>query len=145
MYTAHTSALPFKDSRFRSQVTTWASTLACTSEKFRSSWRPDPNHTTRMQMGSSFQRKGPERGTPPLQTPSRKPSLLSKLILVPAICSYFATAFFIAFMSRRRDVVISSAYADTFSKRGTGKGMSLRARLAFSSPTLRDRGTKART
>ena len=103
MYTVHTSAPPFKDNRLRSQVPTWAATLAYASDQFRSSWSPKPNHTPRMRMGPSLQRKGPGRGMTPLQAPRRKPSLLSKLILVPAICSYLATTFFTAFMSKRQD------------------------------------------
>ena len=72
----------FKDGRLRSQVATWASILAWTSDKSRSSWRPGPNHTPMRQTGPSLHQKGPGRGTPPLQAPSRKPSVLSKLILV---------------------------------------------------------------
>ena len=55
----------------------------------------------------------------PCQAPSRKPSLLSMLILTPAICSYLATAFYTACMSRRRDTktVISLVYVDTVAKR----------------------------
>ena len=39
MYAAHDSTLPFKDNFLRSQAATWASTLACTSDKFHSSWK----------------------------------------------------------------------------------------------------------
>ena len=94
MYSAHTDHLPFKEKYLRSQVTTFEATLACTSDQFCSSWRPGPNHTARILMGLSLQQKGPDRGTPPLHAPNHKPSLLSKLILSSAICSYIATAFF---------------------------------------------------
>ena len=77
-----------------------------------------------MRTGPSFQRKGPGRGMPTLQLPNCKPSLLSKLILVPAIYSYLTTPFFTALMSSRRDTktVISSANADTFAERDTAQG-----------------------
>ena len=88
---------------FGSLVTTWASTLACTSDQFYSSWRSDLNHTPRMRTGPSLQRNGSGWVSLPLQAPSRKPSLLSKLTLVPVIRSYSATAFFTAFIFRRRD------------------------------------------
>ena len=93
-----------------------------------------------MRTGPSLQRKDPDRGTPHLQTPNCNPSLLSKLILAPAIWTYFATAFFTSFMSKRRDAktVISSAYADTF----VLKGIPRRAGLAFSSLSLRSRGSQ---
>ena len=52
-----------------------------------------------MRMGRLLQRKGPGKGTSSLSAPSRKPSLLSRLILAPAICSYHVTTFFTAFMS----------------------------------------------
>ena len=45
------------DNLFRSQVVTWASPLACTSDQFRSSWRSDPNHIPRMQTGPSLQQR----------------------------------------------------------------------------------------
>ena len=41
-----------------------------------------------MLTGPSLQRKGPGRGTPRLQAPSRRPLLLSKLTLAPATYSY---------------------------------------------------------
>ena len=47
-----------------------------------------------MRTGPSLQRKGPGRVLLPLQTPSRKPSLLLKLTLAPAIRSYSPTVFF---------------------------------------------------
>ena len=52
-------------------------------------------------------------------------SLLSKLILVPAICLYLITPLLIAFMSRWQDAntVISSANADTFAERGPARGI----------------------
>ena len=139
MYTAHTSTLPFKDTR--------AFTLACTSDQFCSSWRQGPNHTPRMETGLSLQQKGLGRGSPPLLAPSCKPSLLSKLILAHAICLYLTTAFFMAFLSRWRDTktVISSAYIDTFTKRGPAKRIPCRAGLAFSSLSLQSRGSKVRT
>ena len=77
----------FKDNLLESQIPTWAFTLACTSDQFRTSWRSGPNHTSRMQTGPSLQRKGPGWVSLPLQAPSCKPSLLSKLTLAPAIRS----------------------------------------------------------
>ena len=47
-----------------------------------------------MHTGPSLQRKGPGRVLLPLQAPSRKTSLLSKLTLAPAIRSYSTTASF---------------------------------------------------
>ena len=72
MYTVQTSTLPFKDKRLRSQMLTLTSTLACTSDQFRSSWSLGPNHNPRVQIGPSLLRKGPGRETPPLQAPSCK-------------------------------------------------------------------------
>ena len=144
--TAHASALPFKDNCLRSQIPTWASTLACTSDQFRSSWRPGPNHTLRMRTGLSLQRKDLSRRTLPLQAPSRKPSLSSKLILASAICFYLATAFFAAFMSRRRDTkTVILAYVDTFAERGPVKRILRRTGLASSFLNLQSRGYKSRT
>ena len=119
MYTVHPSAMPLKYNRLRCQVLTWPSTLASNSDQFRSSWRPGLNNTLRMRTGPSLQWKCPGRGSPPLQAPSYKPSLLSKLILAPAIYLYLATAF----MSRRWDTktVISSVYADTITESGRVK------------------------
>ena len=100
-----------------------------------------------MRTGPSLQRKGPGRVLLPLQAPSRKPSLLSKLTLTPAIRSYSPTAFFTAFISRRRDIktVISSANAETLAVRGPVKGTPRRAGFVPSSRSLRSRGSKART
>ena len=100
-----------------------------------------------MRTGLSLQWKGSGRGTPLLQAPNHKLSLLSKLILAPAIWSYLATAFFTTFMSRWRDTktLISSAYADSFAERGSAKRMPHRAGLAFSSLSLRSRNSKVRT
>ena len=145
MYTAHSSALPFKDNRFRSQATTYASTLARISDQLRSSWRPGPNHTPRMRTGLSLQRKGPGWGTLPLQAPNRKPSLLSKLTLAPATFSYLATAFYTANMSRRLDTktMISSANAEILAR--TLCKIPRRAGRAPPSLSLRSRGSGART
>ena len=145
MNTVHTSARPFKDKCLRSQVTTCTSTLIRTSNQFRSSWRPVPNHTPRMRTGPSFQ--SPGMGMLPLQVRSHRPSLLPKLILAPATSSYHLTAFFTAFMSDRRDTktVISSVYAETFALTQPAKRTPRRARFAVSSLTLRRRGSKART
>ena len=76
-------------------------------------------------MGLSLQRKGFGRVSLPLQAPSRKPSLLSKLNLAPATRSYSPTAFSTAFISRRWDIktVISSANAETLAERGLAKGI----------------------
>ena len=84
---------------------------------------------------------------PLLHSPIRKPLLLSKLILAPTLCSYLATAFFTAFMSKQLDTkkVISSANVDTFSERGSPREIPHRAGLASSSLSLRSRGSKART
>ena len=134
---AHAFVLPFKDNLLESQVPTCAFTLACTSDQFHSSWRSGPNHTARMRMGPSLQRKGPGRVSLPLQAQSRKPSLLSQLTLAPAI------RLFTAFISRRRDTntVISSANAETLVVKGTPR----RAGFFPSSLSLRSRGSKART
>ena len=59
--------LPFKDNLLESQIPTWAFTLACTSNQFRSSWMLGPNHTSRMRMDLSLQWKGPGRVSLPLQ------------------------------------------------------------------------------
>ena len=136
MYMVHTSAWPFKDKRFQRQVPTCTSTLAHTSNQFHSSQRLGLNHTPRMQTGLSLQQKGPARGTPPLQAPSHRPSLLSKLILAPATSSYLLTAFFTAFMSNRQDTktVISSAYAETFILTQPAKSTPRRAGFAIPSP-----------
>ena len=147
MYTVHTSALPFKDNRLRSQATTRASTLARTSNQLHSSWRPGPNHTPRMRTGLSLQRKGPGRGMLPLQAPNRKPSLLSKLTLAPATFSYLTTASFTATMSRRLDTktVISSANVEIFARTLPLSKIPRRAGRAPLSLSLRSRGSKART
>ena len=50
--------------------------------------------TSRIQTGPSLQRKGPGRVLLPLQEPSCKTSLLSKLTMAPAIRSYSPTTFF---------------------------------------------------
>ena len=124
MYIAYTSALPFKDNPLRSQVPTWAFTLACTFGQFRYSRRSGPTRTPRMLTSPLLQRRGPDRLLLPVQAPSRKTSLLSKLTLAPTIRSYPATAFFTASMSRRRDTktVISSANPETSAVRGPTKG-----------------------
>ena len=136
MYMVHTSALPFKDNRLRSQATTHASTLARTSNQFRSIWRRGPNHTPRMRTGPSLQRRGPGRGTLPLQAPNRKPSLLSKLTLAPATFSYLVTASFTATMSRRLDTktVISSVNVEIFARTLLLSKIPRRARWAPKSP-----------
>ena len=45
---------PLRITYFESQVSTWESTLACTSHQFRSSWRSGPNHTPRMRTSPSL-------------------------------------------------------------------------------------------
>ena len=139
-------AISFKDNLLGSQVPTWASTLACTSDSSLQ-LEVDPNHTPRMWTGLSLQRKGSGRVSLPLPAPSRKPSLFSILTCAPAIRSYSATAFFTAFISRRRDTktVISSENAETLAVRGPAKGTPRRAGFASSSLSLRRRGSKART
>ena len=78
--------------------------------------------------------KRPWQGNTTLQSTSRKPLLLSKLILASAICSYLVTAFFTAFISKSRDrkTVITLAYVDTFAERGQAKGMPCSTILASS-------------
>ena len=66
------SALPFKDNLLVSQIPTWAFTLACTSDQFRSNWMSGPNHTLRMRTGPSYKPKGPGRVSLHLQAPSLK-------------------------------------------------------------------------
>ena len=153
MYTAFASALPFKDKCFQSQVPTCASTFVCTSDQFHSSWMSSLNHTPRMQMGPSFQQKGSGRGTPPLQEPSCRPSLLLKLTLAPAITPYLETAFFTASIFEWQDTktVISSVKVETLALTCPTK-TPIGAGFAFSSmdlpsslcPCLRSRGSKAR-
>ena len=147
MYTVHTSDLPFKDKRLQSQVATWTSTLACTSNQFHSNWRSGPNEIPRMQMSLSLQWKGSGRGIPPLQAPNCRPSLLSKLILAPTICLYLTTAFFTAFMSKwwNTKTVISLVYIDTFVVRGPAEGIPCSTRLASLSLSLWTRGSKVET
>ena len=123
MYIART-AQPFNDNRLRSEVPTCASTLARTSDQFRSSWRPGPNHTPRMRMGPSLQRKGPGKRTPPLQTPSRRPSFLSKLILAPATSSYLSTAL----TTGHKDSDIIGVHRD-LRPNTAGKGSSTQSRI----------------
>ena len=123
-----------------SQIPTWAFTLVRTSDQFRSSWRSGPNHTPRMQTG-------PGRVLLPLQAPSRKPSLLSKLTLAPAIRSYSTITSFTAFISRRRDTntVMSWTNAETLAVRGPAKGIPRRAGLVPSSLSPRRKSFNART
>ena len=147
MYTAHTSAKPFKDKHLRSQVLTCTSTLTHTSNQFHSSWRSSLNHPLRMQTGSSLQQKGPGKGTPPLQITICRPSLLSKLILAPATLLYLSTIFFTAFMSSQWDAktVISLAYAKTFALRQPAKEIPGRAGIAIQFVSLQNRSSKTRT
>ena len=124
---AHTSALPFKDNLLGSQVPTWASTLASTSDQFCSSWRLGLNHTPWMRVGSSHQRKGPGRVSLPLQAPSCKPLFLSKLTLAPAICLYSASTFFTALYIQTVwyedcDIICGNSCCKRASKRDTAQG-----------------------
>ena len=118
-----------KDSLLRSQIPTWALTLACTSNQFRHSWRSGSKHAPRMRMGPSLQQKVLGRVSLPVQAPSRKPSLLSKLTLASAIRSYSATAVFTTSMNFRQDTktVISSVNVETLVVRGPAKGIPRRA------------------
>ena len=146
MYTAHTSALPFKDNRLWNQAPTWASTLSRTSNQFRSSWvrsKPHPKDAD----GSVTPTAGPWQGVAPFQAPNRKPSLLSKLTLAPATFSYLSTAFFPANISRRLDTktAISSAYAKILARTLPAKEIPHRAGRTSLSLSLRSRGSKART
>ena len=110
---------------------------------FEAGSKPHP----RMRTSPSLQWKSPGRGMPFLPAPNRKPSLLSKLILASAISSYLVTAFFTAFMFTWRDTktVISSSNADTFAERWPARGIPRRARISFSSLSLRSKGSKARS
>ena len=117
MYTMHTFALPFKDSRLRSQIPTCAFTFTRTSDQFCSSWRLGPNHTPWVRL--SLQWKGPGRRMAPLQAPNSRPSLLSKFILAPAICSYL-TITFTASMSEFSPSPLSLQSED-IEKRGQGQ------------------------
>ena len=100
-----------------------------------------------MRTSLTLQRKGPGRLSLPVQAPSRKLSLLSKLTMAPAFRSYSETAFFTASMSTWRDTktVISSANAETLAVRGLAKGKPCRAGFAPSSLSLWSWGSKART
>ena len=95
-----------------------------------------------MRTDPSLQRKGPGRGTPPLQTLSCR-----QLIFAPATSLYLLTAFLTAFMSDRRDTktVISSTYAETFALTQPAIRTPHRARFAVPSLSLQSRGSKART
>ena len=124
----HAPALPFKNKRLRSQVTTYVSTFVSTCDQFRFSWMSGPNHTPRMRIGPSLQRKGPGRWTPPLQAPSRGPSLLSKLTLTPTTSSYFTTTFFTALMSEQRDKKLWY-----HGRKRPTRGIPIRVEFAFSS------------
>ena len=77
---------------------------------------------------------------------SRRPSHLSKLILVPATSSFLLTAFFITFMSDWWDTktVISSAYAETFALTQPPKRTPRRGGFGVQSLRLQSRGPKAR-
>ena len=126
----HTSTLLFKNNP----------TLACTSDNFApvGDWAQTTLRRCRWVHHPSLKA---------LLAPSHNILLLSKLILAPALCLYLATAFFTAFMCRRQDTkaVISSAYTDTFVKRGPAKGMPRKAGLACSSLSLQSKSSKART
>ena len=132
------------DKSLRSQVPIYVSTLARTSDPFRSRWRLGPNHTSRMRKGSVTSAEGSRQCNATLQAPSHWPSLLSKLILTPATSSYLSTTFFTAFMSARRYTmtVISSTYAKTFALRPPVKGTLLRAWFAAQTLNLCIRGSK---
>ena len=97
--------------------------------------------------GSVTPTEGPWKSIATLQAPSRKPSLLSKLTLAPAIRSYSTTASFTASISSRRDTntVTSSANAETLAAKRQAKGIPRSARLVPSSLCLRRRGSDART
>ena len=145
MYRAHNSALSFKRKLLGSQIPTWSSILAYTSNQFRSSWKSSPNHTPKLQTGLSLQRKCPGRVSLLVQVPSRKTLLLSKLTFAPAIRSYSATAFFIVSISRWLDTntVISSTNTETLYVRGPAKGIPRRAGFAPSgAPKQRHREDK---
>ena len=97
-------------------------------------------------MGLSLQRMGPGRVWLPVQVPSRKPLLLSKLTLAPAIRSYSATAFFTASMFRWWDTkTLISPNAETLAVREPAKGIQRRTGFAPSSLSLRTRDSKAKT
>ena len=143
MHTAHTSTLPFKDNLLRIQIPTWVSNLACTSDQFHSSWRSGPNHTPRIRTGPSLQWKGPGRVSLLVQAPKRKPSLLSKLTLEPAIRSYSATAFFTTSMSFRPDTKTDiSKRGNTWCKRASKRDI---AQSRICPLNIWSRGSKAKT
>ena len=77
-----------------------------------------------MLTGPSLQWKGPGKVSLPLQAPSRKPSLLSKLTLAPAIRWYNCL---LLSLHRRQDTkpVISSTNAETLAVRSPSKGNAL--------------------
>ena len=99
MYTAHTSTLPSKyEAWYPPGHLPWLVPPTNFAPVGGRAWTTPwgcgwVRHSSWKDLAGEFQ---------PLHEPSRKPSLLSKLILAPAICSYLATAFFTAFMSRRR-------------------------------------------
>ena len=63
MYTAHTSALLFKDNLLGSQIPTWAFTLACTSDRFWSR-RRDTKTVMSSANTETLTVRGPAKGTP---------------------------------------------------------------------------------
>ena len=144
MYKAYTSALPFKDKLLRSQVPTWVSTLACTSDQFHSSWRPGPNHTRgcRQVHNSSGKALAGERH--PFRHLATNLRSNQNWLLLSLRTSQPPSSQ--PFMFKRRDTktVISSAYAETFAVSGPTKGIPCNAALASSSLNLRSRGSKAR-
>ena len=85
--------------------------------------------------------------SPPLQAPSRRPSLLSKLTLALATSSYLLTTVLTTFMSDRQvtKTVISSAYAETFILKQPEKRTPCRAGFAVPSLSVWSSGSQAST
>ena len=136
----------FRTTAFEARYSPVLLTFARTSDQFRSSWRPGPNHTPSMQIGQSIKRKGPGRGVPPLPAPNLRPFLLSKFILAPTVCSYLKITLFTTSMSKRWDTktMIWLVYVQTFPHWSPTKGTPRRARFAPLSLCLQSRGSKAR-
>ena len=140
MYTAHTSALPFKDNRLRFYLSPYFQPI---SLQLEAGPEPHPEEAD----GFDNPAEGPWKEDAPLQAPNCKPSLLSKLTLSTATFSYLSIATFTAIMFRRWDTktVMSSAYAEIFARTLPVSVIPRRAGQIFSSLSLRSRGSKART
>ena len=134
MYTAHNSTQLFRDNYLRCQVPTWTSTLACTLDQFRSSWRPGPNHTRwcRWICHSSSKALAEERH------PSRH--------LAEILRSYQSWFWALLYVRTSQPLSLQPLCLDdgTQRERGPEKGIPRTAGLASSSLSLRSRGSKVR-